>query len=113
MCKRLRGDAEKLREDKTTLEGMIQSHDEMIMEVAEQYGLNSMGENDDDEDDDDELNAVAPPAPAPAAVAEEIIEQEAPVEMVPDQEALVAHEVILTGAEPEPPQPRLFNMIMR
>jgi hypothetical protein len=25
----------------------------------------------------------------------------------------VAHEVILADAEPEPPQPRLFNMIMR
>jgi hypothetical protein len=33
--------------------------------------------------------------------------------MVPEQEALVAHDVILTDAEPEPPPPRLFNMIMR
>jgi hypothetical protein len=33
--------------------------------------------------------------------------------MVPEQEALVAHEVILADAEPKPPQPRLFNMIMR
>jgi hypothetical protein len=33
--------------------------------------------------------------------------------MVPEQEALVVHEVILADAEPEPPHPRLFNMIMR
>jgi hypothetical protein len=53
----LREDAEKLREEKTALEGMIQSRDE--------------------------------------------------------QEAPVAHEVILADAEPESPQPCLFNMIMR
>jgi hypothetical protein len=61
LCKRLREDAQKLKE-KTTLEGMIQSHDELIMEMAEEYGLNRMGENDEDEgeDDDDEGNIVAP-----------------------------------------------------
>jgi hypothetical protein len=85
LCKRLREDAQKLREEKTTLEGMIQSHDELILEMAEEYGLNHMGENDDneDEDDDDEENAVAPPAPTPAAVPEEIIKEEALVENGP------------------------------
>jgi hypothetical protein len=43
----LREDAQKLREEKTTLEGMIQSRDELILEMAEEYGLNRMGENDD------------------------------------------------------------------
>jgi hypothetical protein len=117
MCKRLREDAQKLKEEKTTLKGMIQSRDELIMEMVEEYGLNHVRENDDneDEDDDDEGNAIAPPAPAPvpAAMPEEIVEEEAPVEMVPEQEAPMAHEVILADAEPEPPQPRLFNMIMR
>jgi hypothetical protein len=80
---RLREDAQRLREEKTTLEGMIQSHDELILEMAEEYGLNRMGENDDDEDDDDEGNAVAPRAPAPAAVPEEIVEVEDPVENGP------------------------------
>jgi hypothetical protein len=58
----LREDSQKLREEKTTLEGMIQSRDELIMEMAEEYGLNRMGENDDneDEDDDDKGNAVTP-----------------------------------------------------
>jgi hypothetical protein len=58
LCKRLREDAEKLREEKITLEGMIQSRDELIMEMAEEYGLNRMGENDEDEDDGDEGNAL-------------------------------------------------------
>jgi hypothetical protein len=80
----LREDAQKLKEEKTTLEGMIQSRDELIMEMAEEYGLNRMGENDDDEDEDEdgEGNAVAPPAPVPAVVPEEIIKEEAPWRMV-------------------------------
>jgi hypothetical protein len=62
LSKRLREDTQRLREERTTLEGMIQSHDEMILEMAEEYGLNRMGENDDDEDDDNEGNIVAPPS---------------------------------------------------
>jgi hypothetical protein len=116
LCKRLREDTQKLREERATLKGMIKSHDELLVEMAEEYGLNRMGENDDDEDedDDDEGNAASPPAPVPLAIApEEIIKVEAPMEMVPEQEALMANEVILVDAEPELPQSRLFNMIMR
>jgi hypothetical protein len=114
-CKRLREDAQKLMEEKTTLEGMIQSRDELIIEMAEDYGLNRMGENDDeeDQDDDDEGNAVATSAPMPIAVPEEIIEEEAPMEMVPKQEAPVMHEVIQADVEPELPQPCLFYLIMK
>jgi hypothetical protein len=85
LCKRLREDAQKIREEKTTLEGMIQSRDELILEMAEEYGFNCMGENDDEEDDDDEGNTVAPPAPAPAAVPEEIVKEEDPVENGPQE----------------------------
>jgi hypothetical protein len=55
--------------------------------MAEEYGLNRMGENDDDEDadDDDEGNAVAPLVPVPAAVLEEIIEEEDHVENGPHE----------------------------
>jgi hypothetical protein len=83
----LREDVQKLREDKTTLEGMIQSHDELILEMAEDYGLNRMGENDDDEDEntDDEGNTIAPPAPAPTVVLEEIVKDEDPVENCPHE----------------------------
>jgi hypothetical protein len=103
----LREGAQKLKEEKTTLEGMIQSHDELIMEMVEEYGLNRMGENDDDKDKDDDDNkgkAITPPAPAPPTAApEEIIEEEVPMKMVPEQEAPVVHEVILADAEPEQP----------
>jgi hypothetical protein len=85
LCKSLREDAQKLKEEKTSLEGMIQSYDKLIIEMAEEYGLNYMGENDDDEDDDNEGNTVAPLAPAPAAVPEEIVEEEAPVENGPHE----------------------------
>jgi hypothetical protein len=87
VCKRLREDAQRLREERTTLEGMIQSHDELILEMAEEYGLNHMGENDNDEDENnnDERNVIAPPAPAPAVVPEEIVEEEDPVENGPQE----------------------------
>jgi hypothetical protein len=85
LCKRLREDAQKLREEKTTLEGMIQSWDELVLEMAEEYGLKCMGENDDDEDDNDEGNAIAPPAPAPTVVPEEIVEEEDPMENGPHE----------------------------
>jgi hypothetical protein len=83
----LREDTQRLREEKTTLEGMIQSHDELIQEMAEEYGLNRMGENDDNEDenDDDEGNTVTPLAPAPAIMPEEIVEEEDPVEDGPHE----------------------------
>jgi hypothetical protein len=48
------------------------------MEMADEYGLNCMGENDNDEG-----NAITPPTPAPAAVPEEIVREEAPVENGP------------------------------
>jgi hypothetical protein len=85
LCKRLGEDAQKLREEKTTLEGMIQSRDELILEMAEEYGLNRMGENDDDEDDDDEGNVVTPLVLVPTAVPEEIIEEEDHVENGPQE----------------------------
>jgi hypothetical protein len=87
LCKRLRDDAQRHREEKTTLEGMIQSRDKLILEMAEEYWLNCMLENDDDEgeDDDDEGNAIAPPAPVPAAVPEEIVKEEDPMENGPHE----------------------------
>jgi hypothetical protein len=87
ICKRLREDAQRLREERTTMEEMIQSRDELILEMAEEYGLNRMGENDDDEyeNDDDEGNTVAPPAPAPAAMPEEIVKEEDLMENGPQE----------------------------
>jgi hypothetical protein len=44
-----------------------------------------------------------PPAPVPPAAATEVVavNEEDPVEMVPEQEASEAHEVVLAEAEPE------------
>jgi hypothetical protein len=33
----MREDAQKLKEEKTTLEGMVESHDELIMEMVKVY----------------------------------------------------------------------------
>jgi hypothetical protein len=76
----MREDAQRLREEKITLEGMIQTRDELILKMAEEYGLNRMGENDDDEG-----NIIAPPALVPAAVPEEIVDEEDPVENGPHE----------------------------
>jgi hypothetical protein len=98
-----------LEEEKTTLEEMVKSRDELLMEIAREIGLNRMGENAEDEvedeDADDEGDAVAspatvPPPPAPPAAALDEIDDEGPMEMIPKQEAPVPHEAILADAEP-------------
>jgi hypothetical protein len=116
LCKRLMEDTQKLKEEKITLEGMIQSRDELIMEMAEEYRLNHMGENDDDEDkdDDDEGNATAPLHLCHLLLhLRRSSKKKPPWRWFLSKRAPVAHEVILAYAEPELSQPRLFNMIMR
>jgi hypothetical protein len=54
LCKRLKEDAQKLKEEKATLEGMVKSHDELIMEIAKETRLDRMGEDAEDEDEEDE-----------------------------------------------------------
>jgi hypothetical protein len=76
-----------LKEEKAILEGMVESRDELIMEIAKETGLNRMGEDvedeEEDEDADDGGDVVTPPVPTPpAAVLEEIIKEEGLVEMV-------------------------------
>jgi hypothetical protein len=73
-----------------------------------------MGEDEDEEEEEEEEDAdnrgddVAPPAIAPpplvhpAAMPEEVNE-EGTMEAIPEQEALMLHEVILEDAEPEVP----------
>jgi hypothetical protein len=86
LCKGLREDAQRLREENAALEGMIRSRDELILEMAKEYGLNRMRENDDNEgeDDNDEGNAIAPPALLPASMPEEIVKED-PVENGPHE----------------------------
>jgi hypothetical protein len=48
-----------------------------------------------------------------AATPEEVVVEEDHVEMVSEQEAPVAHDVILADPKPELPQPHLNRMLMR
>jgi hypothetical protein len=114
---RLREDTQKLKGEKATLEGMVESRDELIMEIAKEIGLDRMGENAKDEDEEDgDANdggdAAARPGP-PTATPEEVVEEEDHVEMVPKQEAPMAHEVILAYAKLENPQTYLYHALMR
>jgi hypothetical protein len=76
-AQKLREDTHKLREENATLEGMVESCDELITEIARKIGLDRMGEDAKDEEKDED--ADAPSATAP----EEVVEEEGPVEMVP------------------------------
>jgi hypothetical protein len=106
-----------LEEEKATLEEMVESHNELLMEIARETGLDRMGEE-EEEDADDGRDAASPPtaAPqpptAPAAVSKEINE-EGPMEAIPEQEVLMPHEVIMAEAESEIPQLRLYRAVMR
>jgi hypothetical protein len=65
---------------------MVESHDELIMEITKETGLDHMGEDvedeEEDEDADDGGDAAAPPVPMPPAAAPEEIDDEGPKELV-------------------------------
>jgi hypothetical protein len=66
LCQRLRDDTQRLEEEKATLEEMVESRDELLMEIAKETGLDRMDEDDEEEEDtDDEGDAAAPPAAVP------------------------------------------------
>jgi hypothetical protein len=102
-----------LKEEKATLKGMVESCDELITEIAKEIGLDRMREDTEDEDEDEDGSdgeaaatpiAVVPPlalVPPIATAPEEVVEEKDPIEMVPEQEAPVGHEVILVDAKPE------------
>jgi peptidoglycan hydrolase CwlO-like protein len=39
LCKKLRGDTQRLEEEKATLEEMVESRNELLMEIAREMGL--------------------------------------------------------------------------
>jgi hypothetical protein len=43
LCKKLREDTQRLEEEKATLEGMVESRDELLMEIAREMELDHMG----------------------------------------------------------------------
>jgi hypothetical protein len=122
MCRKLREDTQRLEEEKATLEGMVESHDELLLEIARETGLHCMGEHDEDEEEEEDADdgedaaappTTAPPPPTPPAATPEKIDDEGPMEMIPEQEAPVSHEVVLADAEPEMPPLRLYHALMR
>jgi hypothetical protein len=122
LCKKLREDTHRLEEEKATLDGMVESHDELLIEIARETGLDRLGEDADDGEDDEDANdggdATAPPAstpppPTPPTAMPEEVDDGGPVEMIFERESPVPHEVILADAEPEMPQLRLYHALMR
>jgi hypothetical protein len=118
LCKKLREDTQRLEEEKATLEEMVESRDELLMEIAREVGLDRMGEDEDEEEEEEDADDGGDAddrgdAAAPLAVMPEEIDKEGPVEVIPNQEALMPHEVILADVEPEMPQLRLFHALMR
>jgi hypothetical protein len=49
LCKKLRDDTQRLEEEKATLEKMVESRDELLMEIARETGLDHMGEDEEEE----------------------------------------------------------------
>jgi hypothetical protein len=111
-----------LEEEKATLDGMVESRDELLMEIAREIGLDCMREDEDDEEEEEDTNdggdaaatpAVVPPPLAPPVAAPEEIDEEGPMEVIPEQEVPMPHEDILADAKPEMPQLHLYHALMR
>jgi DNA repair ATPase RecN len=73
LCKKHGEAVEKLKEN-ATLESMVQSHDELIMEIATETRLDRMGDDDDDRGDAAAPSPTTVPSAdaAPAAAAPEV-----------------------------------------
>jgi hypothetical protein len=96
LCKKLREETQRLEEEKATLKEMIKSHDELLMEIDREMGLERMGEDEGEEEEEEDANdggdatappAAAPPPPVPPIAVPEEIDEERPVEAIPKQEA--------------------------
>jgi hypothetical protein len=105
--------------EKATLEEMVESHDELLMEIAREMGLDRMdGDEGEEEEMDNEGDVVAPPAaapppPAPPADIPEEIHEEGPMEAISEQEDLTPHEVAMAEVELETPQHHFYHALMR
>jgi hypothetical protein len=67
LCQRLRDDTQRLEEEKATLQEMVESHDELLLEIARETGLDRMDEDEEGEEEetDNEGDVAAPPTAAP------------------------------------------------
>jgi hypothetical protein len=101
---------------------MVESYDELLMEIARETGLERMGEDEDDEEEEEDADdggdatspsAAAPPPHVPPAVLPEEINEEDPMEVIPEQEAPMPHEVVPADAGPVKPQLHLYHALVR
>jgi hypothetical protein len=92
LCKKLREDTQRLEEEKATLEDMVESHDELLMDIARETGLDRMGEDENEEEEEEDADdggdattppAAAPPPPVPPAIMPKEIDEEIPMEAIP------------------------------
>jgi hypothetical protein len=92
LCKKLREDTQRLEEEKATLEDMVESHDELLMDIARETGLDRMGEDENEEEEEEDADdggnattppAAAPPPPVPPAIMPKVIDEESPMEAIP------------------------------
>jgi hypothetical protein len=122
LCMKLREDTQRLEEVKATLEGMVESRNELLMEITREMELDHMGEDEDDEEEEEDADdggdaaappTTAPPPPVPPTAAPEEIDEEGPVEVIHEQEAPVPHEVVLADVELMMPQLHLYHALMR
>jgi hypothetical protein len=104
LCKKLRKDTQRLEDEKATLEEMVESHDELLMKIARETGLDHMGEDEDEEEEEEDADdrgdvtappAAAPPPPVPPATMHVEINEEGSMEAIPEQEVPMPHEVVM------------------
>jgi hypothetical protein len=97
---------------------MVESRDELLMEIFRETGLDRMCEDEDEEEEEEEEDvddggdAVAPPRLAPPAAMPEEIDEAGPLEVIPRQEGPMSHQVILADAEPEVPPLCLYHALL-
>jgi hypothetical protein len=120
LCQRLRDDIQRLEEEKATLDEMVESRDELLMEISREMGLDRMdeGEGGEEEETDNKGDVAAPPAaapppPAPPAIVPEEIHEEGPMEAILEQEDMKLHEVATIEVESETPQHHIYHALMR
>jgi hypothetical protein len=111
-----------LEEENATLEGMVKSRGELLVQIARETGPDHLGEDEDDEEEEEDADdgedavtppATAPPSPVPPDAALEDIDKEGPMEVIPEQEVPMPHEVVLADAELKMSQLHLYHALMR
>jgi hypothetical protein len=72
-----------LEEEKATIEGMVESLDELLMEIVRETRLNCVGEEYEDEEEEEDADDGGDAAARPAAMPMEV-DDEGPMKMIPD-----------------------------